>query len=685
MFSVPLAAGPTLPFLGELVALFLAAALIAYLCHRIHLVPIAGFLVTGAIVGPGLLGLVEDQELIDMLAEVGVILLLFTIGLEFSLEKLSRIGRAIFVGGGLQVAGTVALVAGLAAAFGVGGAAGVYTGCLVALSSTAIVLGLLADRAEMDTPLGRLSLAILIFQDLAIIVMVLLVPVLSGGGESPLGVLGALVQAVALVAAVVLLARKVVPPVLGRVAETRRQEIFILAVVAICFGTAWLTSLVGVSLALGAFLAGLVVSESHYAEHALSEILPFRTVFNAVFFVSVGMLLDLGFVLANPLLILGAAAAVLVVKTLLTAGSVLALGYPMRVAGGAALTLSQIGEFSFVLERAGRAAGLSPASLGATGEQVFIAVTVLLMLATPFLVQAGPKAGEWLQGSLLGRLGAGDIDPATDGAATPLEDHVVIVGYGPAGRHLAGVLKQREIPFVVVEMNPQSVHELKEEGTHRVLYGDASRPHILEAAGIARAKLCAVVINDARAARRITQLAHHENPTLQLVVRTRFLAEVEPLHAAGAEVVVPEELEATVRIFAHVLRAYLLPQGEIRRHERALRADDYQLLRGGPGSDLGEAQQMVLEGLTDEGLHIRAVAVRPGAPAAGQTLEALSLRRAHHITVLTVRRDHQTISAPAGDFQIEAGDRLVLMGTAARFEQCGGLFREETAAEEQQA
>jgi CPA2 family monovalent cation:H+ antiporter-2 len=300
---------------------------------------------------------------------------------------------------------------------------------------------------------------------------------------------------------------------------------------------------------------------------------------------------------------------------------------------------------------------------------------VLLMLATPFLVQAGPKAGEWLQGSLLDRLAGGAAEHAGDGEAA-LEDHVVIAGYGPAGRHLAGILEQREIPFVVVEMNPQATHELEEKGLHPVIYGDASRPHILEAAGVARAKLCAVVINDARAARRITRLARHENPTLQLVVRTRFLADVEPLHEAGADVVVPEELEATVRVFANVLRAYLIPQDEIERYEHALRADDYQLLRGGR---LDEAHQMVLKGLTEEGLHIRVVAVRPGAPVEGKTLEALALRRRHEITVLTVRRDHRTISAPAGDFQFDTDDRLVLLGTAERFEQCADLFREAAA------
>ena len=409
----------SIPFLNEIVALFAVSVGMAYLCYKLRLVPIAGFLLAGVLIGPNALGLVYEQELVDVLAEIGVILLLFTIGVEFSLEKLSRIGRAIFIGGGTQVFVTIGLVTGILALAGIGWQAGVYTGCLVALSSTAIVLALLAERAETDTPAGKLSLAVLIFQDLAIVAMVLLVPMLAGTGGGPLDLLIVLGKAAALILAVIVLARRVVPWVLEKVVRTRRPELFLLTIVAICFGTAAVSAMADVSLALGAFLAGLIVSESEYSEQALSEILPLRTVFNAVFFVSVGMLLDLRFVLGNPLLVLGVAAAVVVLKFVITTGAILVLGYPIRIAAATGLALAQIGEFSFVLERAGRAAGITPAGLGDAGAQTFIAVTVLLMIATPFQVQAAPRFGTFMARTPLRKLGDG---PGPDAVKPASED-----------------------------------------------------------------------------------------------------------------------------------------------------------------------------------------------------------------------------------------------------------------------
>ncbi|MEP0545945.1 MAG: cation:proton antiporter [Rhodothermales bacterium] len=664
----------TIPFLNELVALFAASVAIAYLCYRLKLVPIAGFLIAGVLIGPHALGLVSEQELVDVLAEVGVILLLFTIGVEFSLTKLAKLGSAIFVGGGLQVGITIALITAALVAFGGTWQSGVYTGCLVALSSTAIVLGLLAERAESDTPSGQLSLALLIFQDLAIVVMVLLVPLLAGQGGTTGEFLWVLAKAALLIAAVLVLARRGVPWLLDKIARTRRQELFLLTVVAVCFGTAAVSSLAGVSLALGAFLAGLVVSESEYSEQALSEVLPLRTIFNAVFFVSVGMLLDLSFFLSNLGLVLAVAAVVVVVKLVTASAGVLALGYPVRIAAATGLTLAQIGEFSFVLERAGRAAGLSPAGLGDTGEQVFIASTVLLMLLTPLLIQTGPRLGTALARTPLRRLGA-SVDPVEEAADEPeLEDHVIVVGYGPAGRRLVQVLRDTGIPFVVLEMNPESVKTMNDAGV-RAIYGDATRQHILELAGVETAKLAVVVINDPAASPRIIQLARFLNPTLQIVARTRFLADIERLHEVGADIVVPEEMETTVRIFSHVLGSYMVPPEEIERKARALRAEDYGVLRG----SIQEAHLMVLQGLDEEGMHTRAVAVRAGAPAAGETLEALALRRDHSITVLAVRRGDQTIASPAGNFRVEAGDRLILVGLAEHFAACADLFRPPVA------
>ncbi|MEO1629697.1 MAG: cation:proton antiporter [Bacteroidota bacterium] len=669
----------SIPFLNEIVALFAVSVGMAYLCYKLRLVPIAGFLLAGVLIGPNALGLVYEQELVDVLAEIGVILLLFTIGVEFSLEKLSRIGRAIFIGGGTQVFVTIGLVTGILALAGIGWQAGVYTGCLVALSSTAIVLALLAERAETDTPAGKLSLAVLIFQDLAIVAMVLLVPMLAGTGGGPLDLLIVLGKAAALILAVIVLARRVVPWVLEKVVRTRRPELFLLTIVAICFGTAAVSAMADVSLALGAFLAGLIVSESEYSEQALSEILPLRTVFNAVFFVSVGMLLDLRFVLGNPLLVLGVAAAVVVLKFVITTGAILVLGYPIRIAAATGLALAQIGEFSFVLERAGRAAGITPAGLGDAGAQTFIAVTVLLMIATPFQVQAAPRFGTFMARTPLRKLGDGPgpdaVKPASEDGAHgvdvhAMEDHVVVVGYGPAGQRLVQVMQDVGIPFVVIELNPESTARLRKEGVP-VIYGDASRAFLLEHAGIARAKLGVILINDPTAVPRILQQMRYLNPTLQLIARTRFLRTVEPLQKAGADIVVPEEMETTVRVFSHVLGAYLVPPAEIDRLVREIRQEDYRILRG----SIQEAHLMVLQGLDEEGLHTRAVALRNGAPAAGQTLAELDLRRCHEITVIAVRRGGRTLANPAGDFQVEAGDRLVLIGSAEHFAEAATLFR----------
>lgn len=669
----------TIPFLNELVALFTASVLIAYVCFRLKLVPIAGYLIAGVVIGPSALGLVKNQELVDILAEVGVVLLLFVIGMELGLKKILRSGRAIFLGGGLQVASSILVVTLTLLAFGVSWRVGIYTGFLVALSSTAIVLGLLSERKETDTPTGRLSLSILIFQDLAIVGMVLIVPVLGVEGGSLAEVLMVLGQALVLIAAVLFLARKVVPWILERVAMTRRPEFFLLTIVAICFGTAAASSLAGISLALGAFLAGLVVSESQYSTQAISEILPLKTIFNAVFFVSVGMLLDVQFLSQNLPLVLAAAGIVLLIKAITTFGSVLYLGYSSRIAAAAGLGLAQIGEFSFVLERTGRVAGLTPAGLGEAGAQTFLAATVLLMLLTPFQMQLGTWVGARLSLAKFSSLRRKSLGPfrsearpklETEALKSHLEDHVIIVGYGPSGKRLVQVLQDRGIPFVVVEFDPFLIREMRKAGIPAI-FGDASRAHVLEAAEIETAKICAIVMNDPGVVPRLLHQARYLNPTLQIIVRTRSLESMGPLQKLGADIVVPEEVETSVRIFSHVLGAYMISPEEVDRQIQIIREQDYGIMRG----SIQEAHLMVLQGLDEDGMHTRVVAVRSGADATGKTLEELAMRRLYGITVLAVRRAGKTIASPAGNFLVLEGDRLVLVGTADHFAESAHLFR----------
>jgi len=651
-------------FLTDVVALLLAAATIAYVCFQLGLVPIVGFLVAGVLIGPNALGLVHDRGLVDAAADVGVMFLLFTIGIEFSLEKLAEMRTAIFAGGGLQVVlatlGTLLLLL----AFGVDWRSGLFTGFLVALSSTAIVLKLLADRNETTSPPGRIGLGILVFQDLAVVVMVLLVPMLGGSGVSGAAIAWALVKAGLIIAGVLLVSRRLMPGLLEQVARTCSPELFLLTVIAICFGTAFLTNLAGVSLSLGAFLAGLVVSESRFSQHALGEILPLQILFSATFFVSVGMLLDVGFLVTHLPLVVAGIAAVLLVKVLTTGASVLALRERPAVAVAIALMLAQIGEFSFVLERAGRQMGLSPVGLGPDGSQAFIATTVVLMVLTPFLTGVGGAAARRVARASVREE---DETPAPAVPGPRRENHVVVAGYGQAARRLVRVLDGSRIPFFITTLSPEGANEAEVDGLP-VLRGDASRQHTLFAAGTDRAKVLVIADDDPAMAHRVASVARLVNPTMRIIVRTRYIAEMEPLTAAGVDRVIAEELESVVQLFADVMRSYDLPAEEIERHEEAVRLGGYAALR----SEERPAAPVVECELGPDCLARRTVTIRPGAPAAGLTVGELPL------LVERLRRDATERATPARDEAIRAGDELVLAGTAEAFAQAAPLFREGT-------
>ncbi len=664
-----LAAAVTPPFIAPAVALVAAAAVIAYVCYRLGLVPIVGFLVAGVVIGPHALGLVSDLEMVNAAAEIGVILLLFTIGIEFSLEKLARIKTLILGGGGLQVALAMLATMALVGAFGVDWRAGLFTGFLVSLSSTAIVLKLLADRGETSAPYGQVCLGLLIFQDLAIIVMVLLVPMLGGTGGSP-GEIGiALAKAAGIILLVLLVARRLMPPMLERVARSCSPELFLLTVIAVCFGTAWLTSVAGVSLSLGAFLAGLLVSESRFSHHAFGEIMPLQILFSAIFFVSVGMLLDLSFVAQHLLLVLAAATTVLVVKVVTTAASVRVLGYPAPVAAAAGLTLAQIGEFSFVLERAGQAVGLSPAGLGPTGSQAFIAASVMLMVATPQLTALGTSLAARLERR---RLAEDELPAESDEVSAErfahLSHHVLIAGYGQAARLLVHVLRGSRIPFVITTLSPGGANEAEAAGVP-VLRGDYPRPHTLLAAGVERAKVVVVVDDDPPVAHRVVAVTRSLAPTARILARTRYLAEAVSLREAGADLVVVEELESIVQVFAEVMRAYQIPPEEIERHEAAIRAGGYAALL-----DDTDPEPAVVCSIDGQCLDTRVVTVRDGAAVVGKALKDLDLERAFGLVTRGGARRHDALSLEPG-LRLAVGDRMTMRGTAEAFTAAASVFR----------
>jgi CPA2 family monovalent cation:H+ antiporter-2 len=662
------AAGTAPAYLTDAVALVVAGAIIAYICFRFRLVPIVGFLLAGVLIGPHALGLARNLELVDAAAEVGVILLLFTIGIEFSLEKLSRIKRLIFLGGGLQVALASLATMGILALFGVGWRVGLFTGFLVALSSTAIVLKVLSDRGETSSEQGQVGLGLLIFQDLAIIVMVLLVPMLSGAGGSGAEIVWALLKALAIIALVLFFARRLMPKLLEVVAETCSPELFLLTVIAICLGTAYLTSLAGVSLSLGAFLAGLLVSESRFSHHALGEIMPLQILFSAIFFVSVGILLDLRFLITNLPLALLVIAATLVVKIVTTGASVLALGYRLPVAAASALTLAQIGEFSFVLERAGRAVGLTPAGVGESGSQSFIAGTVVLMVLTPLLMRIGSKLAGKIETRTTARAVARvKAEPPPDHLPR-LTDHVIVAGYGQAARRLVCVLSGSGIPYIITTLSPQGASEVEAAGLP-VLLGDYSRRHTLELAGIERARMMVIADDDPATAERIAPVAKSLNPTLRIVIRTRYSADVNPLIEAGADMVIADEMESVVRIFAEVMRNYGVPAEEIEANEKAIHSGGYAALLHCPAE--GEAPAVVCQ-INAKSLNRRTVTVRKGMPITSQPLSELER---YGLKLEKARHNGGATSDFPPDFRVQPGDELTLSGPPTAFARSAALFR----------
>ncbi|HEX5830645.1 MAG TPA: cation:proton antiporter [Gemmatimonadaceae bacterium] len=566
--------------LQDLVVLFASGALAIVLFQRARVPPLLGYLLTGVVIGPHGLGVIGAASEVQALADVGVILFLFTIGVQLSIDELTALGRTVVVGGGIQILGTIALVAVLAAAVGAPWSWAIFLGMLVSLSSTTLIVRLFSDRGELASLHARVAVGVALFQDISIVPMVLAIPLLTGSGGSPTRIAGTMLVAVTFVAGALLVARKVVPPLLERVVATRQREAFLLVVMVLCLGAAWAAASVGLSLALGAFIAGLVISESEYSYQALSEVLPLREIFISLFFISVGMMLDPRVIAAEPLLTLAALAIVVAAKAVVAIGALLAVGHALRTALLAGVALAELGEFGFVLAAEGTRAGL----LDERWMQLFLATAVGSMIAMPLLLAAVPRVAAILERRLPAALrhGSPRYALAEGGLAAGREPvaHVIIAGYGMNGRILAHVLASNGIPFVGVEVNPEVVRAERAHG-HRLLYGDATRLEVLRPAGIATARVLVIAISDATATRQMVAVARRANPLLHIVVRTRYVSEIARLDALGTNEVVAEEFETSIEIFSRVLIRYQVPDEQIERSINEVREDAYELLRTG--------------------------------------------------------------------------------------------------------
>lgn len=639
---------PDFLIIQDIIVILLVSLPIIFLFKKINLPSIVGFLIAGIIIGPFGLNIIKSVNQIGVMAEIGIMLLMFTIGLEFSLSQLIRIKKFLLVAGGYQLVITVIVSSVVFISLGIEINQAIFFSLLVSLSSTAIVMKILSDKDELESPHGKISLGILIFQDLAIVPMFLLIPLLSGFGNLSSGDIALkLLLAFGVLAGLLLLSRFLMPLIVYQLAQIRLREAFTIGVILLLLGTAYVTHAFGLSFALGAFIAGLILSESDFNHQIASEILPFRDAFNSIFFVSIGLLLNLVFVSENVLLITGLTLGILLLKAAVIIIIVLVMKFPLRVAVLAGLSLAQIGEFSFVLAQA----GLNFNLIGDIYYNSFLASTIFSMILTPVIIRFAPAvAGK--SSSLERKKEHGDDFLGN------LHGHVIIAGFGLNGSNLARVLKETGIKYVVTELNPDTVKKEKAKG-EKIIYGDISKDEVLKAVKIDKANIIVYAISDPAVTKMSLKIVKKINPNIYALVRTRYVNEVDELKKLGADDVIPEEFETALQIFRKVLERYHIPLNVIMQQTTLLREQSYQLLRkeGMDISSLTHIDEILAQGLTEtyyvneDNVHIN------------KTLTEINLRAKTDATIIAIVREGKMISNPSAREYIKPADTLVIYGT----------------------
>ncbi len=637
------------PLLNDFLVILAVSIPVSYLFHHLRFPSIVGFLVTGLIVGPYGARLISDIEAVDSLARIGVVLLLFTIGLEFSIRQLLRSSLRILLIAVCQILITVAAAAGIARLLHLTLTQGIFLGFLFSLSSTAIVFKILSDRAEIDTPHGKLCVSILLLQDLLAIPMMLLLPSFSGGSPDLIHMGKQLLLAAVAVSLLFLAARYVVPHLLQQVVRSRNRDLFLVTILFVCLGTAYASAYLGLSLAIGAFVAGLVISESTYSHQILSDFLPFRDTFNAIFFISIGMLLNIPLFIENLGINLSVTMLVLSGKALIFLVVLLFAKYNFRISWKSAFSLSQVGEFSFLLANHGKSFQILPEGL----YQIFLASALITMFLTPFIFLFAEPAGMKLQQILkFNRV----REPQTP-TETVNKDHLIIIGFGLNGKNLSRVVRDIGIPFLVVELNDQLVRDAKDQEMP-VLFGDATSKEVLIKAGGQNAKMAVIAISDAAATRRCVAVLRNLNSRTVILVRTRYVAEMESLIQLGANIVIPEEFETSIEIFARVLEQYRIPDHLIDQQISVIRSDSYGMLRG---LSLTQERLMKLSELFLKST-VAQILVEENSPARNCTLRDLDLRKKTGASIIAVIRGDKAITNPDAEFEIQQEDLVVLWG-----------------------
>lgn len=654
--------------IDSLAIVLLVSAFSVFILQKLKLPSIVGFLISGVIIGPNGLAFVHDTREIETMAEIGVVLLLFAIGIEFSLSRLIKMKRTVIGGGTLQVFLTGTLTAIFALLWTANTKQAIFMGFLVALSSTAIVLKIISERGELDSPYGRFVVGVLIFQDLCVVPFMLLAPALRGAAVDITAISLNILRAAIIVITVLVGAKWIVPMVLRQVVRTRNRELFITTIMLFCIGIAVLTSKFGLSLALGAFLAGLIISDSEYAYQAISDIVPFKESFMGLFFVSIGMLMDTNYLLSHASTVALAVIMILIVKIASGTFSAAIIGMPVRASLQGGLNLAQIGEFSFVLALTGKSLNIIDEDI----YQLFLSSSVITMVMAPFALKYSSDISVWVTSrNLLARLAKIHESSAHMPHAVKKHGHVIIIGFGLNGRNLARVLKASEIPYVILEMNGNTVNEMKKKG-EPIYYGDGTSLELLHKLGIERARILVIAISDAISTRRTVSIAKSIAPQLFVIARTRYLAELDELKALGADDVIPEEFETSIEIFSRVLGRYLVPADEILEMTRSIRTDNYRALRNvHVPKKLFEHADIITD------IEFQGHRIATGSPLIGKSIAEIKIRSRTGSTVIGVKREDEVYTNPSPSFVFQEGDIVLFTGDSQQIAKALQCMRED--------
>jgi CPA2 family monovalent cation:H+ antiporter-2 len=638
----------TLPLI---LVLLISSVLAVAVFRALRLPAMLAYFLVGMALGPHTFGLLPDTEATKEFAEFGIVFLMFSIGLEFSLPQLYAMRKKVLGLGGAQVFITLAIVMGIAKLAGLGWPAAFVIGSALAMSSTAIVSKILAERVDLNSRHGRLSIGVLLFQDIAVVPILVLIPALGVAGANLTDVLGfALLKAAAMLLFLFTVGKWLINPWFNIVAGQRSRELFVMNVLMVTLLLAFATKSAGLSYALGAFIAGMLISETKFRYQVESDISPFRDILLGLFFISVGMLLNLEQIFNQLGLVLLILVAFIIFKAAIVTLVIRLMQYETGVAIRTGLILAQAGEFSFVI----LALGVEQQLISGPALQLILAASLLSMVIAPFLIQYNGRIARRVVKSY--SRNSGQVVQDIDEVGRHLHNHVIICGYGRSGQYLGRFLQEEQIPFVALDIDPSRILEAASAGEN-VMFGDAARRVVLEAAGGARAKALVISYADNRAAMKILHIVQENYPQLPVIVRTVDDSNMEALREAGATEVVPEILEGSLMLASHALMLLGVPLHRVVKRIRLFREARYQLFKG-YFHGISDAED---ESLEKQQVRLHSVIISPGSFAIGRRLVDMQLE-SFNVEVKSIRRPNSNGMVPTNESPLAEGDVVVLLG-----------------------